>query len=198
MRPGHRLSFLMITEINHKEDIFKTIETKRLLLRPFEAADADALYALANDPKISDTTTLPYPYPEGAAAEWIATHAQLREDDTQYIFAVILRAESRLIGCASILNVSRLNSRANLGYWIGTAFWGNGYATEAAKELVRFGFQTLEFNRIAGVCLARNPASARVLEKSGLKYEGCLRQYREKNKILEDCLVFGLLKHDPR
>lgn len=154
------------------------------------------LYTLANDPKIADTTTLPYPYPKESAGEWIQTHSKLREDDQQYIFAVLLKAENRLIGCASVLNVSRPNNRAKLGYWIGTAFWGNGYATEAAKELVRFGFQTLELNRVGAECLARNPASARVLEKAGLKYEGCLRQYREKNGVLEDCLVFGTLRSD--
>lgn len=175
---------------------FKTIETERLILRSFEIADATALYELANDPKIADTTTLPHPYPEESAGEWINLHAQLRADDKEYIFAVISKAEKRLIGTATLLNVSRPNSRAELGYWIGSAFWGKGYATEVAKALIGFGFHVLNFNRLGAGCLARNPASARVLEKAGLKYEGCLRQYREKNGVLEDYLVFGILKSD--
>jgi ribosomal-protein-alanine N-acetyltransferase len=165
-------------------------------LRPYEPVDAKALYELVNDPKITDTTTLPYPYPEHLASEWISTHAELRSEDKNYIFAVTLKPQLNLIGTVSLFDIQRKASRAEIGYWIGASFWGNGYATEAAEAIVAYGFEVLGLNRVGAGCLKRNPASAKVLEKAGFQCEGCLRQYREKNGVLEDFEIFSILRSD--
>ena len=63
-----------------------------------------------NDPKIADTTSLLYPYPEESAGEWIKLHAPLRADNKEYIFTVFLKAEKRLIGTATLLNILKQNN----------------------------------------------------------------------------------------
>ncbi len=69
---------------------------------------------------------------------------------------------------------------------------------EPVDAKVAYGFEVLGFNRICGGCLKRNPASVCVLQKAGFQYEGCLRQYREKNGVLEDFQVFSILRSEYR
>jgi RimJ/RimL family protein N-acetyltransferase len=87
---------------------------------------------------------------------------------------------------------------AEMGYWIGKPFWNHGYCTEAAKRLVRFGFEALQLNRILARHLSRNPASGRVMEKIGMQYEGCLRQHIKKWGVFEDLKIYAILKETYR
>ena len=85
------------------------------------------------------------------------------------------------------------NRRAELGYWIGVPYWNRGYATEAGKALVDYGFDELGLNRIEAHCMARNPASGRVLEKLRMKPEGILRQHMVKSSVPEDIVLYAVL-----
>jgi RimJ/RimL family protein N-acetyltransferase len=90
------------------------------------------------------------------------------------------------------------HDRAELGYWIGKPFWGRGYATEAARALVQYGFDTLGLHRIYARHLTRNPASGRVLHKIGMTHEGYRRKHEKKWGIYEDDKLYGILRDDPR
>ena len=81
-----------------------------------------------------------------------------------------------------------------MGYWIGKPFWGNGYCTEAAKEVVKYGFTALGVTRIQATHFAQNPASGRVMEKIGMTYEGCLRQYYKKWGNPIDLKMYAILR----
>ena len=85
---------------------------------------------------------------------------------------------------------------AELGYWIGVPYWGNGYATEAAETLLDFGFDTLALERIWARAFVRNPASSRVLQKLGMKHEGTLRRCLRKNHELLDAEMYGILREE--
>jgi RimJ/RimL family protein N-acetyltransferase len=170
----------------------------RLILRPFTLADAPDVKRLAGDWKIADTTALvPHPYPEGAAEAWISTLADGFEARSAATFAITLVEDGELVG-ATGLRIEAQHARAELGYWIGVPFWGHGYATEAARTLVDFGFRTLLLNRIQAEVLSRNPASARVLEKIGMKQEGLLREHHRKWDVLEDVAVYAILEREWR
>lgn len=86
------------------------------------------------------------------------------------------------------------NNCAELGYWIGKPYWGRGYCTEAARAIVRYGFDDLHLHRIHSSHFASNPASGRVMQKIGMTREGCLRQHIRKWGQWEDVVLYGILR----
>jgi RimJ/RimL family protein N-acetyltransferase len=174
-----------------------TLHTFRLILRPFTPVDAPAVQRLAGAAQVADTTlNIPHPYEDGMAEAWIATHAGAFAQRESVVFAIALPTEP-LIGAIS-LRLELHHRRAELGYWIGLPFWGHGYATEAARETVDYGFEALTLNRIHATHLLRNPASGRVMEKIGMRCEGTHRQHVWKNGQFEDLVRYAILSGDPR
>ncbi|UJL45181.1 GNAT family N-acetyltransferase [Virgibacillus sp. NKC19-16] len=94
------------------------LETKRLLLRPFELEDAAGVQRLANDKELANTTFLPHPYHVEDAENWIRSHPQLIESKDAFPFAVILKSDEILIGTMT-LRVDKLHNKGELAYWIG-------------------------------------------------------------------------------
>ena len=174
------------------------LETPRLSLRPFEQADAPAVQRLAGAREIAATTlTIPHPYPDGAAEEWIAKYAPAFDRGTHVTFAVTRSDGTELVGSVG-LAIDREHARAELGYWIGVPYWNRGYATEAARRVIAYGFSELGLNRIHASHLPRNTASGRVLQKAGMRFEGVLRQHIRKWGEYEDLAVYGVLAEEYR
>jgi [ribosomal protein S5]-alanine N-acetyltransferase len=174
------------------------IKTVRLLLRPFTLADAPDFQRLAGDRDIASTTSsIPLPYEDGIAEHWIATHQRRFELGTGLDLAITHDAESALVGALG-LRFELEHDRAELGYWVGKPYWGRGYATEAARALVEYGFDTLGLHRIYARYLTRNPASGRVLHKIGMTHEGHRRQHEKKWGVWEDDELYGMLRDDSR
>jgi [ribosomal protein S5]-alanine N-acetyltransferase len=152
----------------------ETIQTERLILRPFTLTDAPQVKALAGDQRIYETTLcIPYPYENGIAESWIATHQRSFYEGLGVVFAICLSAGD-LMGAASLTRNGLFN-RAELGYWIGSAYWNRGYCTEAARAIVEYGFHSLGYHKIAARHFVGNRSSGRVLEKIGMTREGVLR-----------------------
>lgn len=173
-----------------------TLATERLCLRPFRTADADDVQRLAGDRAVADTTlNIPHPYEDGLAEKWISNHRDWFEQGEQAVFAITLRSDDTLLGALG-LRVTPDDQRAELGYWIGKPYWGQGYCTEAARNVLRFGFEQLDLNRIYAHHLSRNPASGRVMQKIGMTHEGHLRQHVRKWGVFEDLELYGMLKSD--
>jgi [ribosomal protein S5]-alanine N-acetyltransferase len=172
------------------------IKTARLVLRPFTPADANDVQRLADDRDIASTTaSIPLPYDDGVAAQWIATHHRRFEQETGLELAITHDPDGTLVGALG-LRFELEHDRAELGYWIGKPYWGRGYATEAARALVQYGFDTLGLHRIYARHLTRNPASGRVLQKIGMTHEGHRRQHDKKWGIFEDEELYGMLKDE--
>ncbi len=174
-----------------------TLATARLSLRPFLLSDAATVQRLAGERAVADTTlTIPHPYADGMAESWIATHegAWTRHESATL---AITAQDAGLVG-AIALRIELPQRRAELGYWIGMPFWNQGYATEAARAIIGFGFAQLSLQRIYAHHFVRNPASGRVMEKAGLRHEGVLRGHFFRWGIPEDVAVWGMLAGDPR
>ncbi|WP_214021009.1 GNAT family N-acetyltransferase [Methanoculleus sp.] len=170
--------------------------TDRLLLRPFTLADAPEVQRLAGDYEIaSRTLEIPYPYPDGAAENWIATQRSGFEQGVHVVYAVARAREGDLVGAVGLVEVNRRHGRAELGYWVARPCRGRGYATEAARAMIEYGFSILELHRIYAMHLSRNPASGRVMEKCGMVHEAHLREHDRKRGTFEDVDVWGVL-HD--
>ena len=175
-----------------------TLTTDRLTLRPFLADDAFDIERLAGVREIADTTlTIPHPYPHGAAAEWILTHAPAWQKGTAATFAVVEKDGGRLVGVASLMIKSE-HRRAELGYWIALDRWNQGYATESNQCLVDFGFEVLGLHRIEARHFLRNPASGRVMLKLGMKAEGVERDAAVKGDHYESFAVYSILEDEWR
>lgn len=173
--------------------LLPTLDTERLLLRPFRATDASEVQRLAGDRRVAETTlTVPHPYPDGAAAVWIASHAPAFAARKRMTLAVTMKANGTLVGAIG-LALERDHRRAELGYWIGVPWWNQGYATEAGRAVLVFGFEFLALHRIMARHLVRNPASGRVLEKLGMQPEGVLRHHVLKWGVFEDLAVYAVL-----
>ena len=171
-------------------------ETNRLLLRFFELSDAKMVQELAGNEEVARTTlAIPHPYPDGAAEQWIETVRQSSEKGENYAFAMIKKDDGLLIGNMS-MGVSQKHNRAELAYWVGKPFWGQGYATEAAQRVMRFGFEDLELNRISAAAMTKNPGSYNVMRKIGMKEEGTFPQHVLKLGSYVDLVFYGMLKSD--
>ena len=145
---------------------------------------------LAGAREVAATTlAIPHPYPDGAAEEWISGH-EGRDDAT---FAIERREDGALVGAIG-LRMERAHDRAELGYWIGVPYWGHGYATEAARAVVRYGFETEGLNRIFAFHFVSNPASGRVLEKIGMRKEGVFRSHTRKWDQHMDDACYGIVR----
>jgi RimJ/RimL family protein N-acetyltransferase len=184
------------TENNSDIDQQPTLQTQHLILRPFNLFDAPEVQRLAGDRDIAAMTLLiPHPYADGMAEEWIKAHPKAFEEGISINFAVVLRKDEKLCGAIG-LGIDKKNSNAELGYWIGKPYWGRGYCTEAAKAILKYGFEVIGLNRIYATHFPHNPASGRVMQKIGMRYEGCLRQHIHKWGKFEDVWQYGILKSE--
>jgi RimJ/RimL family protein N-acetyltransferase len=173
-----------------------TIETSQLVLRALTLADAPRIHELASPFEIADTTGhMPHPYLEGMAEEWISTHTDEYERRETAMFGITLRETSEVIGAIG-LTLHLNHRRAELGYWIGVPFWNCGYATEATRALIGFGFETLDLNRIYASHFSRNRASGRVMQKAGMTFEGVLREHFVRWNNPEDLVYYGILRSE--
>ncbi len=173
-----------------------TLRTARLTLRPFTVADSPRVKVLGGERAIADTTgSIPHPYEDGMAEAWIARQEAEHEAGTALQLAVTLTETGELLGNIGLV-MSPPHRRAELGYWLGTPYWGRGYTTEAGEALVRHGFIELGLARIIAHHLRRNPASGRVLQKLGMCQEGLMRQHYLKWDTLEDIVLYGLLREE--
>ena len=166
------------------------IRTQRLLLRPPALSDAARISLLAGDYDVASMTgTIPHPYSEQMAAEWIGSTLGGEEG---VVFAII--RSGTLVGCSGYRAFG--DDHAELGYWIGKPYWGCGYATEAATALIKHAFEVDGLAYLTAGHFADNPASARVIEKLGFaRVETARRDCAARgDKAL--CLIYRLDRED--
>ncbi|HTL57773.1 MAG TPA: GNAT family N-acetyltransferase [Candidatus Limnocylindrales bacterium] len=172
-----------------------TLSTPRLVLRPFNPADAPELARLAGMREIANTTiAIPHPYTEADALDWIGRVTEAAAKGTEVAYAVT--TDGSLAGGVGLREINPVHSVAELGIWIAAGLWGKGYGTEAAAAVVRFGFEHLQLNRICAHHMLRNPGSGRMLQKVGMTVEGRLRQRVRKWGVFEDVVVLAILRED--
>jgi RimJ/RimL family protein N-acetyltransferase len=140
------------------------LQTERLLLRAPRAADIGAFVPLLNDYQVSkNLSRVPHPYTEDDGCAFVVRSADGRAAGSDYTFMVLRRTDGVLVGMCGVHPAREFE----IGYWIGRPYWGNGYATEAARCVVLFAFRELGAVRVIAGWFQDNPASGRVLEKLG-------------------------------
>lgn len=169
------------------------IETERLVLRRWREDDAEALARHADNRRIwiNLRDRFPHPYTLEDAREWIGRC--LAAADPPLNVAIEHAGEPiGGIGLQPWEDVARFT--AEVGYWLGEAFWGRGFATEALQRFSAYAFESFPFERLEAFVFATNPSSGRVLEKSGYQYEATLRRSAFKDGRFLDCHLYARLR----
>ena len=175
------------------------LETERLLLRKMRLDDARAMFAYASDPEVTRYVLF-------------ETHRSI-EDSQAFLrlvvegyergdfggWGVVLKDSGAFIGtCGVDVGYAPEHARAELGYVLSREHWGKGLVPEAVRAVIRFGFGRMELNRIQARCIAENTASARVMEKAGMTYEGTLREYQLIKGAYRDMKFYSILRRERR
>jgi ribosomal-protein-alanine N-acetyltransferase len=171
-----------------------TLLTDRLLLRPLTLQDAEAVFAYTSDPEVMRYLNFE------AHRTMEDTRAFLRSVTEGYahgklVRGIVLRADGRLVGTCG-LRISREHERGELGYWLHRDCWGRGLVPEAVGAVIRHAFEHERLQRIQARCAAENAASARVMEKAGMTYEGTLRRYERIGGELRDMRFYAILQDE--
>jgi len=175
----------------------KTIETKRLILREMVLGDLSEIHKYASDPDVVRFFRWG-PNTEAETKEFIEKSIIAKKEKPRRDFEIVITLKNtrELIGGCGI-HVSNPESREGwIGYCLNRNYWGEGYATEVAQALVKFGFEKLDMHRIYAHCDPRNLGSARVLEKSGMTKEGQLREHSWSKGEWRDSSIYAILEQD--
>jgi ribosomal-protein-alanine N-acetyltransferase len=173
------------------------LRTKRLFLRDFREEDWESVHVYASDPEVvkymswgpnteEDTRVF-----VGKAMKWEEERPRLH-----FELAVILKADDSLIGGCGLNLPSSQNREGYIGYCFNRIYWHAGFATEAAEALILYGFEQLGLHRIWATCDPENLASARVLEKVGMKREARLRENMWTRGKWRDSMIYAVLDRE--
>jgi len=144
------------------------LETERLILRPLDENDIDAIYAMR-----SDAETMRFirePQSRDESANWVELVSSRWATEQIGFCATIERFSDEFIGWCGIWTLKE-TSELEIGYAIAKEFWGKGFAAEAAFEFLRYAFEDLKYDKIVAVATPENTASRRVMEKLGMQYD---------------------------
>ena len=163
-----------------------SIETERLILRVYAPEDLDARHAIRNDPDVYQYFPPYYTPPtKEKVGEAIALSVRRWREEGFGEFAVIERSSGELIGYCGLKRLDE-TEEIEIYYGFPKTFWGKGYATEAARAVLKFAFDEANLPRVVGVTNPKNTASQRVLQKIGLKFQGQITFYQM------DCSYFSI------
>lgn len=175
-----------------------TLATVRLVLREFEETDVEAVHAYACDPEATQFMTWgPNTLEDTRVFVGRCRTTAAAVPRVDYEWAIAIPDGELISGCG--IGVRGGPARQEyIGYIQHRDHWGRGYATEATAALVAFGFEQLGLHRIWSDCVVENQASAHVMEKCGLRREGCLRHHSIKAGAWRDHLVYAVLEGEFR
>ncbi len=173
-----------------------TLETERLILRPLSMDDAEAVYGFTSDPEVSRYVPFETHRSVADTIELLTRLIPNPPSPETCTFGMVLKGENRLIGSCGTIRGAIPAQRTEIGYFISRSCWGCGYAPEAARAVLQFAFTTLGMNRVEALCDVEHSASARVMEKIGMTYEGILREYMLVKGHYVNLKIYSILKKE--
>jgi [ribosomal protein S5]-alanine N-acetyltransferase len=171
-----------------------TIETPRLVLRPFKESDWEEVHVYGSDPKVCEFMEWG-PNTLGDTRDFVHRSMRLARQHPRvgYEFAIEEKSDARLIGSIGLYLHEPKRQQALMGYTFASRCWGRGFGTEAACAMIEFGFGKLKLHRISATCDVRNIASYRVMEKCGMRREGLFLQEKYVKGQWRDTLLYSIL-----
>ncbi len=170
---------------------------EEIRLRRYDAADAEALHAAAEESVAEVFPWLPWCHPGYSleeAQQWAASCEQPFVDGREYHF-VIVDSIGRFLGACGLNQINPINRFANLGYWVRTSQTGRGVAPAAIRRLATFAFTETDLQRLEIVCAVGNHRSQRAAEKAGAQREGILRARLFLHGQSHDAVMYAIVRH---
>ena len=176
----------------------KTIETDRLILRQFTMDDAEPMFRnWASDDAVTKHMTWPTHASMGVSEMVLSDWTKSYRKPDYYQWAIVIKDNGpKPIGSISAVHIKEKTSCATIGYCMSRAHWGKGIMTEALSAVIAFFFDEVGINRVEAEHDPNNPASGRVMEKSGMTYEGTSRQAGLSNQGIIDVSRWAILRCD--
>jgi RimJ/RimL family protein N-acetyltransferase len=174
-------------------DRLPLLDTPRLRLRTIEPSDVPALFSVFSDPRVMRYWSSAPMQELAEAAALQADIAAMMRDDTLYQWGIEPRDGGGLIGTVTLHRIDVAHRRGEIGFALGSAHWGRGYASEAVGAVVAHAFDDRGLHRLEADADPRNDASLRVLEKLGFVREGLARERYQLYGELQDSVMLGLL-----
>lgn len=173
------------------------IETERLILRRHVMEDAEKMFAnWVTEEAVTKFLTWPphknIDVTKGLLAEWIDSY---KKPDF-YFWTIELKETKELVGDISVVRMDEDTMSVELGYGIGSRWWGKGITAEAGRALVKFFFEEVKVNRVCARHASENPNSGRVMQKIGMKKDGVIRQSGKCNQGIVDEVYYSILKDE--
>ncbi|MBY6037608.1 GNAT family N-acetyltransferase [Fictibacillus nanhaiensis] len=181
------------------QDIYSDLprlETERLILRKITPGDINDMYEYGSDPEVAKYVTWQTHGTLSDTKEFI--DFVLRNYDKGEIapWGIEYKENGKMIGTIDFVTWQPHHKSAEMGYVLSREYWGMGITTEAAEELISFGFQNMDLIRIQARCFIENIGSERVMEKVGMSYEGTVRKAMLAKGDHRDLKVYSVLKEE--
>jgi len=188
------------TEIIKKiKQVFRDLprlETERIILRKMSLRDVSDLFEYASEPEVTKYVTWDYHRTVADSKYFLNLVLQKYKDHDVSPWGMVLKENNKLIGTCGYAWWMPENYRAEFGYALSMKYWNQGLMTEAVREIIRFGFETMELNRIEARCKTDNLASEKVMQKCGMKFEGIMRQQMHVKDEYHDLKMYSILKKE--
>lgn len=172
------------------------IQTNRLILRKMRPTDAEAIFSYASDSEVSRYVIWEAHRSIQDSRAFLDLVLAGYESGGEPNWGIVYKGDNKFIGTCGFVNHSPEHARAELGYALSTEYRGRGLMPEAVQAMIRFGFQRMGLNRIEARCIAENTASARVMEKAGMTYEGTLREHELIKGSYRDMRRYSILRRE--
>lgn len=174
-----------------------TLTTERLILRRFTIEDDISMFNnWANDDDVAKYMRWDAHKDISETRDVLSKRIEKYSDLKTYIWAIVLKSIDEPIGSIGLMILNEYDMCADAAYCIGKSYWGNGYAAEALREVIRFGLLEINFNRIEAYHSINNMASGKVMQNAGMQFEGRMRQKYKSHYGFEDSDMYAVLKQD--
>jgi [ribosomal protein S5]-alanine N-acetyltransferase len=175
-----------------------TLETDRLILRKMTLGDAEAVFAYASDPEVTRYVIFDTHRTIEDSKAFLELVLENYGSGGEPVWGIVYKGDYRFVGTCGIAGYSPEHARAELGYVLHKGYWGRGLMPEALRSMIAFGFERMGLNRIEARSIAENTASARVMEKVGMTYEGTLRRREFIKGAYRDMKLCAILRSEYR
>lgn len=170
-----------------------TIETDRLLIREFNLEDFNAVHKYASNPKVVRFMTWG-PNTETETKQFLQSKLKSQVVMPRASYDLAITVDGIPIGGGGLTIHDQKSGEAELGYCLDEPHWGNGFGSEFAAAMIRYGFENLDLHRVIAKCDPENHGSYRVMEKNEMTKEGHLRENQRIRGKYRDTLVYGILR----
>ncbi|MGM9925313.1 MAG: GNAT family N-acetyltransferase [Bacillus sp. (in: firmicutes)] len=176
--------------------VLPVIETERLLLRKITFKDAEDIYQYTSDPAVSQHVTWDPHHSLTDTKGYIHSILQQYEMHRLAPWGIQSKESNKLIGTIEFVSWQPLHKTAEIGYVLSQAYWNQGIITEAAQSVIAFGFKEMNTVRIQARCLTENIGSQKVMEKTGMTFEGTIRKGLFVKGKHRDIHIYSILREE--